>query len=92
MLRGLRWVSSNAAERSQQRLLERGRQQEFVRLLKSLAPDVINVHNLHCKQWSPSFLEACCASAPTIWTLHDMWSFTGRCAYAYRLSKIPDWL
>lgn len=44
-------------------------------------PDMINVHNLHA--FSPGFflLPKLAQLAPLVWTLHDMWSFTGRCAY-----------
>jgi glycosyltransferase involved in cell wall biosynthesis len=52
------------------------------RLLNSLEPDVINVHNLHGAGWDAELVDACCAVAPTVWTLHDMWSFTGRCAFS----------
>lgn len=59
-------------------------------LLTELRPDVINVHNLHLTshpRWSPAMLGACAAHAPTVWTLHDMWSFTGRCVYNYGCEK-----
>ncbi len=53
--------------------------------LKTLRPDVINAHNLHGAMvygWSPELVAVCGRHAPTAWTLHDMWSFTGGCAYA----------
>jgi glycosyltransferase involved in cell wall biosynthesis len=50
-------------------------------------PDVINVHNLHSAGWPPELVEICAKQAPTVWTLHDMWSFTGRCAYSYDCEK-----
>ncbi|OQY45318.1 MAG: hypothetical protein B6242_10660, partial [Anaerolineaceae bacterium 4572_78] len=53
------------------------------KLLVELKPDIINVHNLHGANWSPALIETCLNYAPTVWTLHDMWSFTGRCAYSY---------
>jgi glycosyltransferase involved in cell wall biosynthesis len=59
-------------------------------ILESLAPDVINVHNLHgatANAWSPNLLRVCAEYAPTVWTLHDMWSFSGRCAYSYDCRK-----
>ena len=56
-------------------------------LLRRLRPDVINVHNLHGAAWSPRLVSLCARHAPTVWTLHDMWSFTGRCAYSYDCSK-----
>ncbi|MEO7318927.1 MAG: glycosyltransferase [Chthoniobacteraceae bacterium] len=54
------------------------------RLLGAIAewqPDIVNVHNLHA--FSPHFLlvPKLAKLAPIAWTLHDMWSFTGRCAY-----------
>lgn len=60
------------------------------RILMNLRPDVINVHNIHgaigagC---SPEILRVCLDHAPTVWTLHDMWSFTGGCAYSYNCQK-----
>ena len=53
-------------------------------LLAELQPDVINLHNLHQTfdpRWSPALVKTCVARAPVVWTLHDMWSFTGRCVY-----------
>lgn len=53
--------------------------------LHELAPDVVNVHNIHYAVttggWSIEHVVECVRAAPTVWTLHDMWSFTGRCAY-----------
>ena len=59
-------------------------------LLEDLSPDVINVHNLHKatrEKWSAELARICADHAPTVWTLHDMWSFTGRCAYSYDCEK-----
>ncbi|QIZ72500.1 glycosyltransferase family 4 protein [Oxynema aestuarii] len=48
--------------------------------------EVLNLHNLHTGHFGyfnylaiPSLTE----SKPAILTLHDMWSFTGHCAYSY---------
>ncbi|MEW6303178.1 MAG: glycosyltransferase [Verrucomicrobiota bacterium] len=52
--------------------------------LAALKPDVINVHNLHAAAWlgwTPELVRVCGEHAPVVWTLHDMWSFTGRCAF-----------
>lgn len=60
------------------------------RLFAQLRPDVINVHNLHggaWAGWSPELIRVCAEHAPVAWTLHDMWSFTGRCAYSYDSRK-----
>lgn len=60
------------------------------RVLGEARPDAINVHNLHYAQfagWSEQMLRICARHAPTVWTLHDMWSFTGRCIAAYDCEK-----
>jgi glycosyltransferase involved in cell wall biosynthesis len=62
-------------------------------LLGPMRPHVINLHNIHgalTEGWSIDFLNVCQKLAPTIWTLHDMWSFTGRCAYSYDCRKFID--
>src|SRR5262249_5214313 len=59
-------------------------------LLTLARPDIINVHNLHGAApwgWGPRLVEVCLEFAPVVWTLHDMWSFTGRCAYSYDCEK-----
>ena len=56
-------------------------------LLEELKPDIINVHNLHGAGWGPDLIPVCARHAPMLWTLHDMWSFTGRCAYSYDCRK-----
>lgn len=53
--------------------------------LNTLRPDIINAHNLHGANlygWCPELIGVCGKIAPTAWTLHDMWSFTGGCTYA----------
>ncbi|MCG3148412.1 MAG: D-inositol-3-phosphate glycosyltransferase [Verrucomicrobiae bacterium] len=55
--------------------------------LEELQPDVINLHNLHGADWPVDLVAICARFAPTVWTLHDQWSFTGRCAYAYDCRK-----
>jgi glycosyltransferase involved in cell wall biosynthesis len=62
-------------------------------LLESIRPQVINLHNIHgalAEGWSLDFVRICQNFAPTIWTLHDMWGFTGRCAYSYDCRKFVD--
>ena len=77
----LGWIS--LPWRLQQRYrakLVRKRVQEVV---ASEKPVVISVHNLHGggPGWDWKLVEICCQAAPVVWTLHDTWSFTGRCAY-----------
>lgn len=84
-LRGLAAVSGSSAARVvQARLVARG----LHRLIDGFRPDAINVHNVHgAAMWPVDLVDICTKIAPTIWTLHDMWSFTGRCAYAYDCRK-----
>lgn len=49
--------------------------------------NIINFHNLHSDYFSYLALPSLTASKPAIWTLHDMWSFTGHCAYSYDCMK-----
>jgi glycosyltransferase involved in cell wall biosynthesis len=59
-------------------------------ILTRFKPDFINVHNLHScfpQGWRTDLVRTCTKYAPTVWTLHDMWSFTGRCAYSYDCEK-----
>jgi glycosyltransferase involved in cell wall biosynthesis len=59
---------------------------ELERVLHRVRPDVVNLHNLHGASdwgWQPDLAAVAGRHAPAVWTLHDMWSFTGRCAYSY---------
>lgn len=54
-------------------------------VLDASRPDWVGVHNLHGglkAGWSVEMAGLCAERAPTLWTLHDMWSFTGKCIYA----------
>ncbi len=57
------------------------------KIFSQLEPDVINVHNIHGAVSKSDLLGVCAMHAPTVWTLHDMWSFTGRCPYNYDCEK-----
>lgn len=45
--------------------------------------DVLNFHNLHTGTFSYLAVPALTKEKPAVFTLHDMWSFTGHCAYSY---------
>ncbi len=47
------------------------------------AADVIHLHNLHGWFFNYELLPQISTRKPVIWTLHDMWAFTGHCAYTY---------
>ncbi len=50
--------------------------------------DVIQFHNLHSNYFNIHLLPEIAAQKPVVWTLHDMWAFTGHCAYAF---DCPRW-
>jgi glycosyltransferase involved in cell wall biosynthesis len=45
--------------------------------------DVIHLHNLHGRYFDYRVLRRWSRSHPVVWTLHDMWAFTGHCAYSF---------
>lgn len=44
---------------------------------------VVNLHNLHGNFFDFRALPAWAEVKPLVWTLHDMWAFTGHVAYSY---------
>ncbi len=58
--------------------------EKLARLLRDFRPQGVSLHNLHGATrhgWSAALAGQCAQAAPTVWTLHDLWSATGRCAY-----------
>jgi glycosyltransferase involved in cell wall biosynthesis len=49
--------------------------------------DILNFHNLHTGYFNYLAIDNLTAQKPAILTLHDMWSFTGHCAYTYACTK-----
>lgn len=45
--------------------------------------DLLNLHNLHGGYFNYLALPKLTYNKPAVWTLHDMWSFTGHCAYSF---------
>jgi glycosyltransferase involved in cell wall biosynthesis len=45
--------------------------------------DVLNFHNLHDNYFNYLAISSLTARKPAVFTLHDMWSFTGHCSYSY---------
>ena len=52
-----------------------------------LESDVVHYHNLHGNYFNPFALSALTESKPSVWTLHDMQSMTGHCAYSFDCEK-----
>jgi len=55
--------------------------------IKNNSPDIISLHNIHYSDWTAVLVEQLAAFSPIVWTLHDMWSFTGRCAQSLNCDK-----
>ena len=47
------------------------------------AADILNFHNLHNGYFNYLAISHLAKHKPAIYTLHDMWSFTGHCSYSY---------
>jgi len=47
------------------------------------AADILNFHNLHSNYFNYLAIPSLTKEKPAVFTLHDMWSFTGHCAYSY---------
>jgi glycosyltransferase involved in cell wall biosynthesis len=45
--------------------------------------DIVHLHNLHGNYFSLPILKKISQEKKLVWTLHDMWSFTGHCAHSY---------
>ena len=64
----------------------------FLRSIDKINPDIIHIHNLHnCYINVPllfRFIKK--RNIPTVWTLHDCWSFTGRCPH-FQISACEKW-
>ncbi len=46
-------------------------------------PDIVLSHTMRADLMRIEDLYRLCRHAPLIWTLHDMWAFTGHCAYSF---------
>jgi hypothetical protein len=51
--------------------------------VRQFQPDVISLHNTHGGYFQTSLIERISMLAPIVWTLHDMWSFTGNAAHTF---------
>ncbi|XHX79218.1 MAG: glycosyltransferase family 4 protein [Stenomitos frigidus ULC029] len=49
--------------------------------------DILNFHNLHSGTFNYLALPCLTAAKPAVFTLHDMWSFTGHCSYSYNCDR-----
>lgn len=56
---------------------------KLIRRIKAEQPDVIHLHNLHGNylNFKSLFSYLSNAGIPIVWTLHDCWAYTGKCAH-----------
>ena len=52
-----------------------------------LNADILNFHVIHSGYFNYLAIPKLTKSKPAVFTLHDMWSFTGHCAYSYDCDK-----
>jgi len=54
----------------------------LIRLIREWEPDIIHFHNIHSYYLDLSIAKAVAKlGIPVVWTLHDAWPLSGRCAY-----------
>lgn len=50
---------------------------------KEIKPDIISLHNTLGGYFTTSLISELSKEAPVVWTLHDMWAFTGNSAHTF---------
>ena len=83
-------ASSFRGDRIAETLTNLGSRRQLRLRIEHLKPDIIHLHNLHKAKWDIGLVEECARHAPVAWTLHDMWSMTGRCCYNYDCEKFTS--
>lgn len=58
------------------------RSRRLLRLLREFKPDMISVHDIHHYPLAGDIWLQLVRIAPVVWSLHNMWSFTGGCAFS----------
>ena len=55
----------------------------LIRKIRDIDPDIIHLHNIHGYfiNYPILFKYLKDSKKPVVWTLHDIWSFTGHCSY-----------
>ena len=66
--------------------------EKLVEDLRSFAPDLVHLHNLHGYYLNIEVLFRYLRESgiPVIWTMHDCWAFTGHCAH-YESTGCEQW-
>lgn len=55
----------------------------ILKAVRSFRPDIINLHNTQGGYFATPLLQELSGIAPIVWTLHDMWSFTGNASHTF---------
>ena len=55
----------------------------ILKLARDLCPDVFYLRNIHGGYFNTALISKLSKMAPIVWTLSDMWSFTGHCAHSF---------
>lgn len=65
---------------------------KFLEKVEKIKPDIIHLHNIHGNyiNYGLLFKYIVQNDIGVVWTFHDCWPFTGRCAY-YQLAKCDQW-
>lgn len=65
---------------------------QFIQWVRDYAPDVIHLHNIHGYYINVELLFDFLKEygKPVVWTLHDCWAITGRCAY-FSMAGCEKW-
>lgn len=65
----------------------------LIRTLNKIRPEVIHIHNTHGWYLNHDlfFRYLKKSGAKVVWTLHDCWTFTGRCPH-FQMTKCEKWL
>lgn len=59
----------------------------IIRIILVKRIDVVHLHNTHDYLISCKGIKLLLKLVPVVWTLHDMWSMTGHCAYSAKCNK-----
>ncbi|NQV24273.1 MAG: glycosyltransferase [Rhodopirellula sp.] len=66
---------------TQDRVRAQGFERTILKMLTAFSPDAISLHNIH-EALPFGFAEKLARRWPIVWTMHDMWPFTGGCTYS----------
>ena len=60
-----------------------GATKRLIKIIREIDPDIIHLHNIHGYYINYPILFTYLKEVkkPVVWTLHDIWSFTGHCSY-----------